>query len=205
MLLLSDKLRAALLCCSFLLEPPLSVLWGGVGWAQPGSGQGRCPPGVLLCEVTGMGRGLRAFPRYCLVLTSPDQPLGAQLGVCSRGSSQQGAGNALLLLWKAKGPAPTLLELRVYLGWVRRTRTHTQDKLTMAHVMPQILKPYATLLFNMADFVRRGGHPLWKSTCSVRGTVAPKGSPTSAAACAPLPALPNPPSSGELSLLCLLL
>lgn len=40
------------------------------------------------------------------MLTSPGQPLGAQPGVRSRGSNQQGAGNALLLPGKAKGFAP---------------------------------------------------------------------------------------------------
>ena len=160
-------------CCCLVTSPelpyfaarpswsPVSVpalgAMGTVGWVQPGSGRGRCPLGVLLCGVMGMRRGLGAFPRYWVVLTSPGQPLGAQLGVRSRWSSQQGAGNAPLLLCKAKGPAPVpgaVVELRAYLGWMRCTHTHTRDKLTMARVMPQILKPYVTLLFNMADFVR---------------------------------------------------
>lgn len=91
-------------------------------------------------------------------------------------------------------------ELWAYLGWMRCTHTPPRDKLTTARVMPQILKPYATLLFNVADFVRRRGHPSGRARALVTGTAAPslpyapKGSPTSAAACAPLPALPNPPS-----------
>lgn len=63
--------------CSLFLpefwECPRS--WGGVGWVWLGQVGGDRDTG-----------GLRAFPRYCLVLTPPSQPLHAQF----EGSSQQG-------------------------------------------------------------------------------------------------------------------
>lgn len=104
MLLLSDKPRATLLCSPFLPElwerPHSWGVWGGSGWGR--------------WEVTGTQGGLRAFPRYCLVLTPPSQPLHAQF----EGSSQRGAGNSLLLC-RAEGPIPIPeagLELRGRLG-----------------------------------------------------------------------------------------
>jgi len=89
--LLSDKPRAALLCCrcswSPVSAPALGAMggldWGGVDAA--GVCPGRAPTGGSLCEVTGTQRGLGAFPRYCLVLTSPGHLLGTQLGGRSRG------------------------------------------------------------------------------------------------------------------------
>lgn len=84
--------------CPFTLEPrgcPCSGCrraW--LGWMRTR---------VLLWVVMRVWMGLGASPRYCLVLTSPSSAWGAL-----RGNSQAGAGNALLLLCKAKGSAPFL-------------------------------------------------------------------------------------------------
>lgn len=150
MLLLSDKPRATLLCSLFLLELwecPHS--WRGVRWVQMGGDR-------------DMG-GLRAFPRYCLVLTPPSQPLHTQ----SERSSQQGADNSLLLC-RAEGPVPipgAVLELRGHRGgWDTQTPGGSWSATD-----PKALQP---LLFNVANFVKWPGHHLGRAQ-PVTGTRAP--------------------------------
>lgn len=63
------------------------------------------------------------------------------------------------------------------------THAHTQDKLTMAPVTPQILKPYATLLLNVAGFCKTD----------------PKGIPELHRCPRSPPSPAKPPPSGELS------
>lgn len=176
-------------CCSVTSpEPPCSPvspgalgvppLVGGVRWVWLGQ-----------TGADGDTGGLRAFPRYCLVLTPPRQPLHAQF----EGSSQQGAEDSLLLC-KAEGAIPipeAVLELRGDLGgW----DTQTPDgSCSASH--PKALQP---LLFDVANFVR------WQreSTALSQGPghlcpLHPKGTPTLCLPC-------QTPSPRELSLLCLL-
>lgn len=80
--------------------------------------------------------------------------------------------------------------------------THTHVRQMVACVTPQILKPYTTLLFNVAGSVRASPPT---STCPITGTLEPQRGPRPQ----PLPVLPSQPHqlplpSGEL-LLCLLL
>lgn len=145
---------------------PALVPRGAVGCVQPGSGRGRRPPGVLLCEVTGMRRGLGAFPRYCLVLTSPGQPLGAQLR--SRGSWQCPAPPL-----QSKGPCSDSRSCAGAEGVFRVDETHAHTPPRRAHVMPQILKPYATLLFNITVLQGGEGIPSGRARALSRGPRAP--------------------------------
>lgn len=150
---------------------------GGAGWG--GCSRGGCPPRVSLCEGTRGGSGLSQGTVWCY-------PVPASPSACARGVplvrgnwGVQPAGS-----WQCPAPPvppspiPAAAELRVYLVGGDETHTHARDNLTVAHVLPQILKPYVTLLFPTADFVR--WLPLWKSACSGTGTVSPtpKGSPT---------------------------
>jgi len=69
----------------------------------------------------------------------------------------------------------------------------------MAPVTPRILKPYTTLLFNVADVARRRGHPLWRARALPRGpwrwlSRAPQREPRPPL----LPALPSQPCQTPL-------
>lgn len=88
---------------------------------------------------------------------------------------------------QSKGPCSVLvavLKPSVYLSWMGCTHTHTHTRQMMAHVMPQILKPYTTLLFNVAGSVRASP---WMSTCPIMGTLQPQRGPQPQ----PLPVLPS--------------
>lgn len=125
MLLLSEKPRAALLCCPFLLEPhecPRSRCRGGE-WGGCSRGlAGADAHGGLALRGDGDAEGARGFPKVLFGANlsrpaprcSAGGTLKGELAVPCSSSAKQRALLPLLELW---------LELRVYLGWMRRTHT----------------------------------------------------------------------------------
>lgn len=120
MVLLSDKPRAALLCCPLLLEPHECRR----SQCRGGSGMGWCSRGLAgadahrgSCSARGRG-GAWGFPKVLLGANlSQPAPWGSRGPVC-KGKCGGAASGELLLLCPAPIPAAG-----VYLGGMRRTHT----------------------------------------------------------------------------------
>lgn len=193
-------------CCSWSPTSAAALgAVGGAGWGgAAGVWPGRMPTGGL--ALRGEAEALGAFPRYCLVLTSPGQPLGAR-GVRFAGGK---AGS-----WQCPAP-PVPRSHSCGRGGFRGGETHARTHLrrppdgSCSASDPKALRDPSFLtwpIWQGGEGIPSGGACALSRGPWHRRSLPPQRDPRPP----PLPALPSQPCqipllpSGELSLLCLLL